>query len=99
MAAANSVSVDAGDVLRFPSQYSADKHIHKWSGRLDARRFAILPARSTWNVTVAWSELETVSAGWQRRWTHWYGRRAEDDDTHGKFMDMPIVRSVEEDPY
>lgn len=53
MAAANDASVVTGGVHRFTPPYSVDEYIHKYFGRLDARRFAILPAMLTLTVFIS----------------------------------------------
>lgn len=93
------VSVGAGVVISFPPAYSVDEHIRRWTSRLDACWFSILLMDSKLTVMVGRSECGAAYAGWRCRWRHWSGRRAVDDHTHVKFMDLPFVRSVEELPY
>lgn len=64
MTVANNTSSGAGVTLRLPPPYSVDEYILRWSSRMDARRFSIVPAGLTSTVMVGRLECET--AGWRR---------------------------------
>lgn len=99
MVAANNLTVGTGGVPRHRPPYSVHEYICRWYGRLDAHRFPILPAESTLTVTMAPFERKMAYASWQRRWKHLGEWRAEEDQTYGKFMDIPFVCSVGKVPY
>lgn len=58
MAVANNVAIGAGGGIRFPSLYSVDESIRRWSLRMDACMFVVLTTCSTLIVMVRWSECE-----------------------------------------
>lgn len=44
-------------------------------------------------------ETEMAYAGWRRCWKRWGGPRGADGHTHAAFIDIPFVRSFEEEGY
>lgn len=93
------VAIGDGGVLRFLLPYSVDEHIRRFSLRLDACQFAILPTSSMLRVMFGPTEREKAYEDWRRNWKHWETRRAVDADAHGNFVNIPFVRSVEKVPY
>lgn len=96
MSFANNTVIGDGCVLRLPLPYLADEYVRRWSSCSDSCRFAILVEGPMLTVVVGCSESETALAGSRRRWRNLGGRCALDDHTHGSFMNMPYVCSVEE---
>lgn len=57
------------------------------------------PAGQNLTVKVGNEERESAYSRWRFRQQLWVGHRDADEYTHGAFIDMPFVRSVEEIAY
>lgn len=97
MTVPNNSAISAGESLRLPPPYPAYQYIRRWPSPLDSHPFTIIPDGSTRTLMFVGLEFQTAVAGWQCRRKHWgRGWLALDDHTQENFMNMPLVRPVDD---